>query len=35
VDFEVPGGRLPGRLASADVRRIFAYRRDRLSELFG
>ena len=35
VDFEVPGGRLPGRLASTDVRRIFAYRRKRLSELFG
>ena len=35
VEFEVPGGRLPGRLASADVRRIFAYRRRRLSELFG
>jgi ligand-binding SRPBCC domain-containing protein len=35
VEFEVPGGRLPGRLASADVRRIFAYRRERLRELFG
>ena len=35
VDFEVPGGRLPGRLASADVRRVFAYRHRRLSELFG
>ena len=35
VGFEVPGGRLPGRLASTDVRRIFAYRRERLSELFG
>ena len=35
VDFEVPGGKLPGRLASADVQRIFAYRRRRLSELFG
>ena len=35
VDFEVPGGRIPGRLASTDVRRIFAYRRKRLSELFG
>lgn len=35
VEFEVPGGRIPGRLASADVRRIFAYRRERLSELFG
>ena len=35
VEFEVPGGRIPGRLASADVRRIFAYRRERLTELFG
>ena len=35
VEFEVPGGRLLGQLASADVRRIFAYRRKRLSELFG
>ncbi len=35
VEFEVPGGRIPGRLASADVRRIFAYRRARLSELCG
>ena len=35
VEFEVLGGRIPGRLASADVLRIFAYRRARLGELFG
>jgi ligand-binding SRPBCC domain-containing protein len=35
VEFAVRGGRLPGQLASADVRRIFAYRRKRLRELFG
>ncbi len=36
VRYAVPGGRLIDRLfVRADLRRIFQYRRDRLSQLFG
>ena len=36
VDYAVPGGRLVNRLlVAADLRRIFAYRRERLYERFG